>query len=259
MGIWSTAAPMASFIIMPLAPMLRPQVGWRGVWWITCAATLVALVVFWRFIRAEPDGDNPSEKPVKKPSLRLPVEILGNKDIWLAGITIGLFVFVLFSIMTYYPTYLSTERDITAERAGFIMGLSGLAPIAGAPFAGWISDRIGSRKKVIITGFLILIPLYILVFHVPGNLVILTLLLWSFFASSIPVCLFAISSELIDGPSGVVFGPVVLVLGQNLGVIAGPPLFGKLVESVGWSGAAYSFAPLYIVAIVVTMMIRKAR
>jgi len=50
MGIWTTAGPVSGFAILILAPVLALSIGWSGVWWITAAVSIIALIVYWLFI-----------------------------------------------------------------------------------------------------------------------------------------------------------------------------------------------------------------
>jgi MFS family permease len=39
-------------------------------------------------------------------------------------------------------------------------------------------------------------------------------------------------------------------MGQNLGMFIGPIMFGKLVESIGWSGAGYVLIPVSAISVI---------
>jgi MFS family permease len=45
-------------------------------------------------------------------------------------------------------------------------------------------------------------------------------------------------------------GMAVVALGQNLGMVVGPILFGSLVESMGWAPAGYWLVPFCLLGFV---------
>jgi hypothetical protein len=42
----------------------------------------------------------------------------------------------------------------------------------------------------------------------------------------------------------------VLALGQNLGMFIGPMMFGRLAESIGWTGAGYFLIPVSAISVI---------
>jgi predicted MFS family arabinose efflux permease len=257
-GIWSTATPVSGFFIMSLAPQLAPTIGWRGVWWLTSGIAVIALVIYWLFIRPTPGTGGPeSGPPPADPSPRLKIT-LRNKEIWLLAIALMIFSLMFLPLITYYPTYLSSELGFSKERAGFLIGLMGLATIPSAPLSGWISDVLGSRKWVAIAGFVFLSPLYALAFQVPEGMVIIITILMGFFSIIVPVSIFAMVPEVMNDVKLAGIGMAVIILGQYAGMVIGPPIFAGLVESVGWVFAANSFAPLGIAGILVFVLMKKS-
>jgi MFS family permease len=45
-------------------------------------------------------------------------------------------------------------------------------------------------------------------------------------------------------------GMAVLALGQNLGMFIGPMMFGRLAESIGWTGAGYFLVPVSAISVI---------
>jgi len=257
-GIWSTATPVAGFFIMSLAPQLAPTIGWRGVWWLTSGIAVIALVIYWLFIRPTPEAGGPeSSPPPADPPPRLKTS-LRNKDIWLLAIALMIFSLMFLPLITYYPTFLITEGGFSKERAGLFIGLMGLATIPSAPLAGWISDAIGSRRLVAMAGFLFLSPLYALAFQVPEGMVLAFILLMGFVSITVPVIIFAMVPVVMNDVKLAGSGMAVIILGQYVGMVLGPPIFARLVESIGWVSTAGAFALLGLPGILVFLLIKKS-
>jgi MFS family permease len=51
-------------------------------------------------------------------------------------------------------------------------------------------------------------------------------------------------------------GLAIVALGQNLGMVIGPILFGRFVESMGWTTAGYWLIPVCILGFVAAWMVK---
>jgi MFS family permease len=72
------------------------------------------------------------------------------------------------------------------------------------------------------------------------------MLLLGILAGAIPTCTFASVPDLMGkaAPAGIGMG--VIMIGQNLGQLLGPPVFGRLVESIGWTAAGLCTIPVLL-------------
>jgi MFS family permease len=57
-------------------------------------------------------------------------------------------------------------------------------------------------------------------------------------------------------PHLVGLGLAVVALGQNLGMVIGPLLFGMLVETMGWAVAGYWLVPVCLLGFVAGWMVK---
>ena len=76
--------------------------------------------------------------------------------------------------------YLTTTHDFSKMDASYVTSMLFIGTIFGSPLMGWLSDRMGRRKPLMIAGSIISISLMILVLH--SNLLNLHLLILLFFA-----------------------------------------------------------------------------
>jgi nitrate/nitrite transporter NarK len=170
MGIWASWFPIGSVCIMLLAPRLAQTFGWQAVWWFGCAYTLVVTVLFLVFI-----------KPAKNhalvavtPSSQLPTvdvkQVLLNRNVWLLGLTFFFFCMAAMSFGTYTTTFLNLNRGIPLSQAAMLISVGSIVSIFTGPLGGVISDRIGSRKKVFITGMVIMAVIMPFASIMPSNL-----------------------------------------------------------------------------------------
>jgi MFS family permease len=63
-------------------------------------------------------------------------------------------------------------------------------------------------------------------------------------AGAIPTATFTAAPEIMGRPQWAGFGLAVVQVGQNLGQLVGPVLFGQLVNQLGWVTAGYFLIPV---------------
>lgn len=244
MGIWATWVPVGSVFMYNLAPALGLGYGWQSVWWGGAAFALVALLLFGAFLRM-PSGSSGDQDTANTVWIDLR-QALANKQIWLLSFTFGCFTLVLLALSTFLPAFLSVERGYTLAAASFTVSLIMIVTIGSCPLAGWISDRIGSRKLIIVIPFGVIALLLILPFNVTGWLISLCMALFGISAGAIPTAIFASVPEVMRKPQLIGFGMGVVAFGQQLGMFLGPVLFGQVVEATTWTTASYLLIPVAI-------------
>jgi MFS family permease len=252
MGIFATWVPVGSMVSLNLAPALAGQFGWQGIWWFGCAYGAVVFLVFWLFVRmpgavesrvlgANPGGGGPPSRP---PSMATLGRALANRNVWLLGLVFFCFTMCFPGFVTNMPTFLHTVRGYPLTTAGFIVSLGSITTIISCPVAGWISDRIGSRKLVYTVAYLILAAMWILPFKLTGVGIPLFMVAFGVFAPVIPTMMMASVPEVMERPelAGIGMGGVVTL--QNLGLLLGPVMFGRIVQATGnWELAGYVLIP----------------
>ncbi len=264
MGVFATWVPVGAIIVLNVAPALATGFGWPAVWWFGCAYGLVGLSVFWALVKmptavgaglasSNPDGLGRPRRTLGLASLG---RALVNRNIWLLGLVLFCFAMCLPAFVTNMPTFLHTVRDYPLATAGFVVSLSSLTTIIFCPVAGWISDRIGSRKFVYTVAYLILAALWILPFRLTGVGIPLFMIVFGAFAGVIPTMVFAAVPEVMEGPelAGIGMGGVVTL--QNLGLLLGPVMFGRIVQATGsWELAGYVLIPISLLGVLVGLFV----
>lgn len=252
MGLWATWVPVGSIFMMITAPRLGIAAGWQAVWWVGAGFALVALALYALLMRPAPaiTGHDANFTP---PPLR---QALANRRIWLLGLTFGCFNFVFMPLATYYPTFLSEVRGYSLADASLIATISTVMVLFSAPLAGWISDKIGSRKLILTIPFLFFAVLMLLPFHVIGWQIVILMIVLGLLLGAVPTATFAAVPEIMGNPQLIGLGMAVVMLGQNLGMFAAPVLFGKLVESIGWAAAGYWLIPIALVGFITGRLVK---
>ena len=162
----------------PLLFWIMGSFGWRALFISVGAAGVMFALVWWRCYR-EPhedkhlnqlerehiiNGGGMSTGAEQHTAFSWPLirQLLAKRQI--LGASIGQFAgnTVLVFFLTWFPTYLATERHMPWIKVGFFAIMPFLAAAGGVMFGGWVSDKLlkatGSanlgRKLPIITGLL---------------------------------------------------------------------------------------------------------
>ncbi len=165
MGIWATWVPVGLVSIYNLAPIMTASLGWQSVWWIGSGFALVMMVFSGLLITQPPAQAPPAVQTQAMPNLR---QALANRNIWLLALAFACMNLTLVTLGTYYPTFLHEVRGYPLGQASFIASIATLVVFLSAPAAGWLSDKIGSRRLLFSTPFLVVSVLFIFPFHVTG-------------------------------------------------------------------------------------------
>lgn len=164
--------------------------------------------------------------------------------------------FAMVALGTYYPTFLSEVRGYPLGQAAFLSSLGTFVVLFSAPAAGWLSDRVGSRRLFFSLPFLPVAVLLVLPFHVTGWQIPVVMVLQGLFLGAVPTATFAAAPEIMQKPELAGLGLAVLLIGQNLGQLLGPIFFSKMIGSLGWVTAGYLLIPFCLIGFVSGWMVK---
>jgi MFS family permease len=248
MGIWSVWLPLGSTIMFVIAPLLAAYWGWQGVWWFGFFCTIAVGIFFYLFIASNPGphsdpGNSSSTKGLKGASFRA---VLRNRDLWRISLLFGCFNFVFVGFITWAPTFLNQSRQVSMAHAALVVSLTSIMSMAAGPTAGWISDRIGSRKGICAIPPMLMAFLFPLSFSAGESLFFLLAIAIGFLAGFVPTGVFSAGVEVVGNEQLAGMAMAVIQIGQNCGMILGPLILGWVVESYGWQTAFWSLAPVSV-------------
>jgi predicted MFS family arabinose efflux permease len=260
MGIWATWVPVGNLVVYNLAPALGTSMGWQAVWWGGAGFALVAFLLYWWLMRMPPAfAENRGASEGEPPGGGEPSSLgkaLANRNIWLLALEFGCISPVFLALGTFLPMFLSEVRGYSLAQAASIYSLMPMVVLGAAPLAGWISDRIGSRRLVFTIPCLLIAGMMLLPFNMTGWTLYAFTILLGLVGGAIPTAIFATVPEVMSKPQLAGIGMAVVSLGQSLGAVIGPVLFGKLVESLNWAVAGYLMIPFCLVGFLAGWMVR---
>lgn len=158
---------------MAIDPAGSFQVSWQVVWIAFGCAGFVLAVLTW-FVMPKEQGDSPSHHgPLSASSVIHPFKVvLGNPQSWLAGIIGGLlFLPTTIGALVWATSFLSDGEDMTMAAAATEASMVPIGWVIGCPLLGYIADKIGRRKPVLIGGALVMLVAGLIAIYVqPGIL-----------------------------------------------------------------------------------------
>ncbi len=212
--------------------------GWRNTMLVSAAVTFAICVSIWSVVR-----DHPSEKGYDgfiQPSakrgvgahrqvIQSIVQVLRYPNVWKLFIVGGGFVGCVLTFGGLWGVpYLSTHRGLSNTQAATLNSAFLVAWGIGGPIFGGLSDRIGRRKPLLLSGNIMAVIGWLLIFYwsaLPGSVLTVLLLATSFISGCVPIS-FAYARESVPAHLG---GTVIGLI--NMGFMLGPTL---LQPAVGW-------------------------
>ena len=144
----------------PLAIFVE-NYGWRSAMWSLGGFSILLAVLVFIFVRNAPEGTVEEEKaaPPKETwsamwkGLR---QATSNLEVWKVALVASTMSGPMLTLGGLWGTpYLISAYGLEKTDAAFLVSFLLLGWAIGAPFAGWLSDRIRQRKKIILAGSLI--------------------------------------------------------------------------------------------------------
>lgn len=267
MGLKQTAVNVGGIITAATLPTVALTLGWHygflGIGFIAVVIGIVSFILYKQPLQsASLDTPESVISSGTRPSVR---EVFRSRDIWLVSGAGLCLCAVEFSAITYFVLYLKETLLFTVVTAGFYLAILEAGGAFGKPISGLISDRLfsGGRKKVsILMCCLTFVVCIIFAFLPQGSPPWLI----------IPLCL-------VLGFVGIGWGGLYLTLvgefaGKELagtvtgmssvfmmvGSIAGPPIFGYIVDTTGSYQIAWQFlVVMAILAAVLLFFVREEK
>jgi MFS family permease len=261
MGIWASAVGIGYFAAFNLAPRLVTGDKWQPLWWTGAAVAAAAFIIFGALFRL-PKPEEISEvatiadiKAVDDKPVSI-ISAMANRNLWLLGISFGCFNLAVMAINSSYPDFLNTVRQYPLTKASFISSMVMLMAIfVGAP-SGRLSDRLKSRKAMIVIPFILSSVLFLFPFTVTGWMIPAFTIALGIMAGPIVPVLLATVPEVMPAPQLAGIGIGVVTLCQNVGMFLGPILFGQLLEltNKNWAVAGYAMIPICLLGAIMGLM-----
>ncbi len=226
LGIWAVYVPAGGIVVMLAAPFLLPIGGWRALWWLGALFAVAALTLLTR-VPAPPKSD--AAAPV---NLRL---ALGQPKPWLLAAGFACITMQLYAVLLFAPTYLVEELGYSLVQSTLLSSLMLVMAGVGGLSASALMHR-GVSPALIMAVCLSLIAGLVpslLLFAETGLLALLLLALHGLLSGCAASTVYAQAPGTTSTPAavGIIMG--LIMAGNGLGILVGPPLFASVIEATG--------------------------
>lgn len=236
MGIWSTWIPLGSLIMFLFAPKIVLNFKIE-VYWILLMIVLVLGFFFYANVipkqKSIKGEQHSNEHTSLKPQKEIIWEELKNKNIWWAALTFTSFTFSFFSFNTWITSYLTETSSMSLVMATLIPSIVAFLTMTSNLYSGVLLNKYGQHLFIFLLPplfFAFAWPIFIshsLLFQI-GNAVIIGL-----FSGFIPTIIFASAPLLAKRKETIGIAMSIVIIGENIGILIGPEVFGFLRE---WTG-----------------------
>ncbi len=259
-GTYTVGEYIGLAFFSPLLFALMGAYGWRTLFFVVGAAGIVFAIVWWWLYREPREHPRANQAELEyieaggglthqhtgsavRSENRFSWKMVGKllKQRQLAGICLGQFAgnSTLVFFLTWFPTYLATERHMGWLKIGFFAVLPFIAASVGVLFGGWLSDSLlrqgksanVARKLPIIAG-LLLASTIILANYVKSDTVVIAIMSLAFFAQGMAALGWTLVSDIApEGLLGLTGG--IFNFAANLAGIVTPLVVGFVVAATG--------------------------
>ena len=251
LGAWSIYMPTGMAAAMLTAPLVLPELGWRGLWLVHATITAVVLLIVLAVTREV------SARP------RIPrgidTEALRRPGPWLLAAAFACYTVQFFAVVTWMPTFLVESHGSTHEAAAVAGALVVGANVIGCLAGAWLLHREVARWKLLAITYLVMTPCAAGVFSmvIPPALKIALAAVFSAVGGLLPAAILAGATVHAPSRDHVATVNGFIVQGSHAGVVFGPPVLAVVVTSFGsWEQGWLLMVGVGLVGLLVTAGIR---
>jgi len=253
-GLVVTMGMLGGFMVQAPMTLLIQTIGWRCALVGVAGVGLVVFLVIAALVQDHAPWHHEESLANRATLKSLPLSqslkiVFLNPQNWLAGLYTGLINLPIFILGALWGIpYLSNVHGMTETQASSIAGMLFIGSMIGCPLVGMLSDKLGSKKILMLLGAIISfgIAAWVIFSHTSNvyELLILFCLLGMITSTQI------LSYPLVAaGNPKMVSSTAISVISMMClggGAIA-QPLFGKIL-SWNWNGAMRDGTPVYAVS-----------
>ena len=231
MGVFMTYMSIASVMAYNIFPRIAQSSGWKGTWVFTTLFALACLLV-WALLK-KPITSTEVTASNDEPQVRL-TDVVKNKSVWLISLQVTFCTIAFQGVFLFMSNYLVTVRGMEEAAAGSLCSISGTIGILGSILSGTISDKLNTRKWIILFLALVCGAHYILPPMWPTQVFFAYIFLFGLLGNGITPVAFTGVTEVVSSPrmAGVAVAMVTLMM--NLGILLSTPIFGMILDSSSW-------------------------
>jgi len=224
-GVMVGARALAAIVLAAVIGLLAARVSWTAAFVFMAMITLLPLIL----VVQVHEGERPPEKEFSLAGFR---SFLTRRMglFLLLGLVYPL---VLYSVNGILGAFLNESVGISLARVGLYTSLFGVGAVVGGLAGGPMTDRLGRRASVVLALAVTSVSLLALVVSSSAAVAVIAVLLFGIAFGYYETVYMAAGMDFADPRIAATMFAIIMAVG-NIGIGAGQPLAGVLVDSVGF-------------------------
>lgn len=259
LGVWATWVAAANAITPVLDTAIAENFGgYTAVWYFMLGLNIVVLAVF-LLVYQEPSDPYIDEAEKNGEVEFRYADIFKNKAVIVLGILFFIEEGAFIASQGFMSTYVTTNLDAPLMVGTGLVSAGAIWGACFAPIAGRLSDKIGSRRKILIFCMVCAVLFGLGVFTVKNlGLYIVVIVLNGFIGGGVSSMLWAACTEAV--PSHLVAGATAtLACSQSVGMFLGSMLVGNVIAAIGYTWTSVGLACIFGLGLLVAIFGLKGR
>jgi MFS family permease len=247
-GLFIASAPAGVTLAQFAGPLIAAAAGWRATLLVYPTVTAVGLPFLYLLLRDPVRNEGRLELAAFAAALR-------NRTVLLVSVSsfCAYSLFVFFN--SWMPTYGTDVVSLDLATAGALTAIVPAMGLLARPGGGWLSDRIGGRRRPVLAGtFLLVLPALLAVTAVSSLLGYAAVLVLAGIGSQLGTGVFYVYVGELSAEETRGTGLAVLTTLSISGALTAPVLTGWLIERFSWD-AAFGFGALLAVVGIVAVLL----
>ena len=258
MGVFMTYMSIASVMAYNIFPRIAQSSGWKGTWAFTTVFALVCFVV-WALMK-KPISSTEVTLSNDEPPAQLR-DVMTNKSVWLISLQVTLCTIAFQGVYLFMSNYLVTVRGMEETAAGSLCSISGTIGILGSILAGAISDKLHTRKWIVLVLAVLCGLHYLLPPIWPTGVFFAYIFIFGLLGNGITPVAMTGATEVVSSPKLAGVAVALVTLMMNLGILLSSPIFGMILDfsNSNWTLAYICMGALSIVGGGLLLFCRKLK
>lgn len=259
LAIWETGYSLGTLLGIVVATSVAAAFGWRAPWPVTGGLSIIAGLLFAKFVRERPREQTPGydESLVLRAQGPAPRtrDVFRIRNVWVVFVLHGLYNFTFWMAGTWVPTYVIKTRHMAFAGAGYLSAVLFGGVSVGLLLMGALADRIGRVRAIsLMTGISVICFIFFARAESPVALFAF-LALSGIFGAYISSAIALVTDTTNPRIAGTAFG--VALFGGEIGAVLGPVSGGLIAQYVGFGVFVYVLPASQLLAALVVWLAQE--
>lgn len=235
--------------------MINSGLSFQNVFALIGALQVVALIVWIIIIpiTLRAYGVESSVKPTKEQTRR----VYKNPDVWLTSIA-----FIAFNAATIvfanYIVKLMTWKGMEASEAANVVSYAAIVGVFAMLFCGWLSDKLKTKKKIVIVSLILCAIGFICLRFLPNNMMWVYVIVFGV-SRSVTGLTNGAATDLVEVPSDVPIVASIRNTIMQIGSVVMGLILGVVIQYAGYTVAVFIVVGELLAAAILWLFVKRVR